>query len=60
MSKPDNSDCDHKEDVYLSRGPILYQDPLVGWVVDVRCGKCGRDGIAQIDYKNANWEDAVE
>jgi len=50
--------CQHDGDFYPLHGDkSLRQDPLVGWVVDVMCGKCLQTGIAAVDYKRIDWNE---
>lgn len=53
--------CKHNGDVFpLREEASLHKDPLLGWVVDVRCGKCNLTGITKVDTrpKVVDWDDS--
>ena len=53
--------CQHDGDFYPLRGEkSLRQDAIVGWVVDVMCGKCRQTGIAAVNYKRIDWDEKID
>jgi hypothetical protein len=50
--------CKHTGHIYPTAGRYsLYHDAIVGWVVEVQCGKCKAAGVAPVDLKNIDWEE---
>lgn len=55
--------CKHDGDIFPMRGEdSLRRDALMGWVVDVYCGKCNQTGITQVDCrpKVIDWDHPVD
>jgi hypothetical protein len=54
--------CKHEGDIFPQNktGPVLYRDPLIGWVVDVECWECGLPGVAKVDCKGIDWDKPEE
>lgn len=52
------TECKHGGDIFPKDSrPDIHKDPLIGWVVAVRCGKCGLTGVAPVDCKNIDWDE---
>jgi hypothetical protein len=54
--------CRHDGDVFPMRGEkSLRRDALMGWAVDVYCGKCNMTGITKVDVrpKVVDWDGKI-
>jgi len=55
--------CRHNGDIFpLREEKSLRKDPIVGWVVDVYCGKCNMTGMTQVDtsHKKIEWDGELD
>jgi hypothetical protein len=49
--------CKHPGNIFpKDEAASLRRDCIVGWVVDVQCGKCGQTGIAPIACSKTEWD----
>ena len=54
--------CKHTGDIFPLRGSdSLRRDTLIGWVVDVYCGKCNETGETLVDCRpsKVEWDGPV-
>lgn len=55
--------CKHDGDMFpLNEERSLIRDPILGWVVEVMCGKCNRPGVTNInpDPKAVEWDEPAK